>query len=298
MLTSVPNTSGPAHLYYEVHGDDAAPPVLMIRGLARTARHWGDVVPELARSFRVIVFDNRGVGRSSAPPPPYTTRMMADDAARVLDAAGVPRAHVFGVSLGGMIAQELALGHPARVDRLVLGCTRAGGLRHSTMMPLSVIAGLVGPMRLGPEEAVRRTAPLVLSERFIRDRPDVIEHWVQLVRDEPPKTHGVLAQLAAGALHAAGRRLGHIRRPTLVVTGDADRLIDAENSRRLARLIPGARLSLIPGAGHDFPTEVPQQLAELLADFLLGDALTGSEAQLAPTKREINGPLPCTAQRC
>ena len=240
----------------------------MIRGLARTARHWGEVVPRLAERFRVIVFDNRGVGRSSAPPPPYTTRNMADDAARVLDAAGVRRAHVFGVSLGGMIAQELAIGHPARVDGLVLGCTRAGGFRHSTRMPVSVIRELVGPMRLGPEQAVRQTAPLVLSEKFVRERPDVIEHWVELVREEPPVLHGVLAQLVAGALHDTGDRLRHIRARTLVVTGDADRLIDAENSRRLARLIPQATLSLIPGAGHDFPTEAPTTVAELLVDFL------------------------------
>lgn len=253
-------------LYYETLGAADAPPLLMIRGLARTVRHWGAVLDELAPSFRVIVMDNRGAGRSSAPLPPYSTRQMADDAASVLDHAGVDRAAVFGVSLGGMIAQELCLRHAPRVARLVLGCTRAGG---GTGRPVSrdAILALVGALRSSEADALERTAPFVLSADFLRDHPEVVVEWQRIAREQPLRRRGFLGQAIAALRHDTSRALDRIRVATLIVTGDADRLIDAENSRYLARRIPGARLETLGGAGHDFPTERPRELARLLRDF-------------------------------
>lgn len=268
MFRRMPLTTGaPVSLYYELRGDAGAPPLLLIRGLARTHEHWLELTPLLARSFRLVLLDNRGVGRSSVPRPPYSTAQMADDAARVLDAAGLERAHVFGVSLGGMIAQELALRHPARVERLVLGCTTAGR-RAGHPVSLRAALTLLGALRFDAERAVAHTAPLVASPAFLARRPDIIETWQRLARERPPTRAGVLGQLLAAGAHDTVARLGRVRAPTLVLTGDADRLISPENSRYLARAIPGARLELLPGAGHDFTTERPAESTALLEGFL------------------------------
>ncbi len=253
-------------LWYELYGNESAPPLVMIRGLARTRLHWGSIVDEVARDFRVLIFDNRGVGKSDAPLPPYSTKTMADDTAAVMDAAGFERADVFGISLGGMIAQQVALRHPRRVRRLALGCTRAGG-RDGHGLTLKAMHELVAPMRKSAEEAVRATAPLILSRRFLADNGHVVDEWVEIARREPPVRHGVIGQLLAGALHDASRQLREITAPTLVVTGDTDRLIDPRNSEQLAERIPRAKLSYLGGAGHDFPTERPAETAALLREF-------------------------------
>jgi pimeloyl-ACP methyl ester carboxylesterase len=253
-------------LYYETLGAAGAPPLLMLRGLARTVRHWGAVLDELAPSFRVIVMDNRGAGRSSVPLPPYSTRLMADDAASVLDHAGIDRATVLGVSLGGMIAQQLCLRHPERVSRLVLGCTRAGG-RTGRRVSREATLALLGAIRSSEADALAHTAPFVLSPDFLRDHPEVVAEWQRIALEQPMRRRGFLGQAIAALWHDTSRELHRIGALTLVVTGDADRLIDAENSRYLASRIPGARLETLRGAGHDFPTERPRELARLLRDF-------------------------------
>ncbi len=261
--------SGRAVVHYELAGKANAPALLMIRGLGRTRLHWGRLVDDLAADFRLVLIDNRGVGDSSAPLPPYSTASMARDAARVLQAAEIARAHVFGISLGGMIAQELAIRHPERVERLVLGCTRAGpGSGPGTPKP--VVRQMIGAMRLGAERAVDATAPLILGQPFIDAHPEVLAGWRQLARLQRARVHGVVGQLLAASRHDTTDRLQRIRAKTLVVTGDADRMIPPENSKGIADRIPGARLHILPGAPHDFPTERADETAELLRDFLLG----------------------------
>lgn len=260
--------SGRAVVHYELGGKPDAPALLMIRGLGRTRLHWGRVLDELAADFRLVTMDNRGVGDSSAPLPPYSTASMARDAARVIEAAEVERAHVFGISLGGMVAQELAIRYPERIDRLVLGCTRAGA-GSGPATPAPVVRRMLGAMRLGAEGAVDASAPLILGQRFIDEHPEVIAEWQKLARLQRARVHGVLGQLLAAARHDAADRLHRIRAKTLVVTGDADRMIPPENSRGIAGRIPGARLHILPGAAHDFPTERADETAELLREFLL-----------------------------
>lgn len=267
----------PIRLHYEVRGPSSAPPLLLIRGLARHLLHWGRLPELLEDDFRVVLFDNRGMGRSDVPRPPYTTARMADDAALVLEAAGFERAHVFGMSLGGMIAQELALRHPARVERLVLGCTRAGPGTGPRIAPRTVLA-MLGAGRFKPDEAIARTAHMALGEQFIAEHPEVIEEWRELARKHPPARAGFLGQLLAGALHDTRRRLSRVVQPTLVITGDADNLIHADHSRFLARQIHGAELEVLPGAAHDFTTERPAAAAELLKRFLLAEHQARSAA--------------------
>ncbi len=259
---------GGVRLHYELRGREDSPPLLLIRGLARHLLHWGDLTPLLERDFRLILFDNRGMGRSDVPPPPYTTRVMADDAARLLNQVGYGQVDVFGMSLGGMIAQEVALRHPGRVRRLVLGCTRSGPGGGPRIAP-QVIWRMLSAGRLPPDEAMARTASLALTRDFIARRPEVVDSWRELARELPPSRRGFMGQLLAGATHRTTRRLQQLRQPTLVLTGDADELIHADHSRGLARAIPGASLELLPGAGHDFSTEQPERTAELLREFLL-----------------------------
>lgn len=255
-------------LYYEVHGDRGAPPIVMIRGLARSARFWLDFTSRMARSFRVVIFDNRGVGRSDKPLRPFSTRTMADDVEAVMNAVGLERAHIFGMSLGGMIAMRFALRHPERVDRLVLGCTTMGG-RAAKKISVRTVATLLSAGRFSFADALEYTAPIVVTPKFLAERDDVIPAWRAIATSEPVPLHSNLLQLIAGAEHDVHREVKDIRARTLVMTGDADRLISAENSRRLAKEIPGAELVILPGAGHDFTTEQPEPSARALERFLL-----------------------------
>lgn len=255
-------------LFYEVRGEPHAPPLLLIRGLARNLLHWGRLTELLSADFRLILFDNRGMGRSDVPAPPYLTSSMASDAAQVMRAAGYQQAHVFGMSLGGMIAQELALRHPAQVQSLVLGATRSGPGTGPRIAP-KVILQMLAAGRLRPDEAIAQTAHLALGEGFMREQPEVVASWQRLAREYPPARAGFIGQLLAGALHNTTRRLSRVQAPTLVVTGDADNLIHADHSKALAERIPGARLHVLPGAGHDFTTERPEDSAALLREFLL-----------------------------
>ncbi|MEZ4372391.1 MAG: alpha/beta fold hydrolase [Polyangiaceae bacterium] len=278
MHVDIPQKAGRSvRLYYELRGKSGAPPLLLIRGLARHLLHWGKLPELLEDDFRLVLFDNRGMGRSEVPRPPYTTARMADDAAEVLRAAGVERAHVFGMSLGGMIAQELALRHTTRVDRLVLGCTRAGPGTGPRIAPKTVLE-MLGAGRFAPDEAIARTAHLALGERFISEHPEVIAEWRALARDYPPARAGFLGQLVAGGLHDTRRRLSRVAQPTLVITGDADNLIHADHSRYLAKRIRDAQLEVLPGAGHDFTTERPELAAQLLKAFLLPERAARSTA--------------------
>jgi len=260
--------NGRVRIYYELSGGAHAPALVLIRGLARTIHHWGEMVERLQDDFRIVALDNRGVGKSSTPLPPYTTAWMANDTAAVLSHSGVERAHIFGISLGGMIAQELALSHSERVQRLVLGCTRAG-LFAGSPMSLAATARLVGAGRLRPDRAMDYTAPYILSEAFMRARPDVLETWRRLALEDPPRRSGVFGQMLAGLLHNSVSRLTKIQKPTLILTGDADRLFSPACSRYLARCIPGARLQILPGAGHDFPIELPAETAQAIKQHCL-----------------------------
>ncbi|MDQ3032440.1 MAG: alpha/beta hydrolase [Myxococcota bacterium] len=256
-------------LHWEISGLERGPAILMIRGLSRSSRYWYDLRPLLEPRFRVLVMDNRGVGRSDAPGPGFTTADMADDVAAVLHQSGVHRAHVFGISLGGMIAQHVALRHPGRVDRLVLGATTMGG-RGAERAPHAAILGLLSAGRGTVADQIRVSMPWVLDAEAVARRPAVVDEWIAIAEAEPRNRLSVLGQLLAAAVHDTSDHLHRVRTPTLVVTGNRDRLIPMANSRRIASAIPGSTLQLLEGAGHDFPTERPDDVAHMLSEFLLG----------------------------
>ncbi len=250
-------------LHFDVRGPASAPPALLIMGLAFSSRAWHSLPERLEHAFRVITFDNAGTGRSSAPRS-LRLPQMADDAAAVLDAAGVDQAAVFGISMGGMIAIELALRHRARVRRLALGAT-FGGYWKSRKPSFDTVAMLAAATVLGKRFPPGRLAGLLTTDTyFARDREGFLA-W--LARTDPTDPFTAMRQMNAIVRHAATDRLSQIRIPTLVITGDRDRLVPAENSRRLARAIEGARLLELSGAGHCFPVERPDEVAFALETF-------------------------------
>ncbi|MBV9819551.1 MAG: alpha/beta fold hydrolase [Solirubrobacterales bacterium] len=258
------NSSGTS-LYWESTGD--GPPVLLIMGLGMNATGWWRTIPRLAEAgLRVLAFDNRGVGRSDRPEGPYTMAMLADDAAAVLDAAALERAHVYGISLGGMIAQELALRHPHRVDRLVLGATTPGGER-SVAPPERTLAFFQRRAEMTALEAVWASVPYNYSARTRADHGDWIAQDIAQRLRYPIESAPYLAQLQAAMGHDRSGQLGDVRAPTLVVHGAEDVMISPENGRMLAELIPDARFAEFPGAAHLYFTDEPVADREA-AEFL------------------------------
>ncbi len=240
-------------------------PLLLVPGIPAIASDWFPFADALAERFRVVAYDNRGSGSSDVPAGPYTTRAMAADALAVLDALKIERAHVFGVSMGGMIAQEIALAFPERVDHLVLGCTHAG-VRHAVRPPREASQAFAfetddwgARMRALAPFAFAPNVDAALLARFIAKKSGDVQ-----------LESGYRAQIAAVLAHDALDRLGAIRNPTLVLTGDADQVIPARNSRLLHERIPGSRLQVIPGAGHLFFLERPNPTLAALAAFLTG----------------------------
>jgi 3-oxoadipate enol-lactonase len=259
-------TSQGARLHYEVAGEGDA--VLLIMGLGMASTGWWRTVPVLAERFRVITFDNRGAGRSDSPRGPYTLAQLAADAVAILDAAEEERAHVYGLSLGGMIAQELALRHPARVHKLVLGATTPGGRRHE--LPDEAALGFFERRgRMPAEEGVWASVPYNYGYATRVQHADRIgQDAVQRLRF-PVSPEGYKAQLAAAWRFDAVDRLAQLTTPALVLHGSEDRMIPVSNGRRLAEAIPDARLQILEGAGHLYMTDAPEADRDVL-HFLAG----------------------------
>ena len=245
---------------WESTGDGA--PVLLVQGLGYARWGWDPVVPGLAERFRVLTFDNRGIGESDKPAGPYTAREMAADALQVLDEAGLERAHVVGSSLGGMIAQEVAAAAPGRVDRLVLCSTTPGGA-DAVPMPAVTVRLLVEAATLPPEEALRRFVANALSTSAPRSLVDEI--YARRLAN-PPDPAGWQAQAAAGTTFPGVD--GAITAPTLIVHGTDDNVVDCGNAQLLAARIPGARVELIPSGGHLFFWEQPDVFVRIVSEFL------------------------------
>jgi 3-oxoadipate enol-lactonase len=248
-------------IYWDEQGQ--GPPVLLIMGLGWTSAMWHRTRPILADHYRTVALDNRGVGRSDVPPGPYSIALMASDAAAVLDTAGIERAHIFGVSMGGMIAQEFALQYPERVHSLILGCTAAGG-PHSVQADSEVLQALF-PRGLSPDEFAESMNPFIYYSSTPRER---IEEDMVLRRKWYPTDSGFMAQLQGIMGWEAYSRLPQIAARTLVVHGDSDRLIPPANGDQIAKRIPGAKLVLIPNASHIFSTDQPAATHRKVLEFL------------------------------
>ena len=251
-------------IHFETHGDRRNPPVLLIMGLALSSKAWERLPHILAERFFVITFDNRGTGRSVRRGVAYRMRQLADDAAAVLDAVGVPSAHVFGISMGGMVAQELALRHPERVLSLALGCTLASWRRG--VAPDFRTKWDFFKMHFGRNQEAR-LGRLLVSPAWHAKNPGKTREW--LIRAERTALRFMVAQVLAVTRHNTLKRLWQIRAPTLLMTGSDDRIIPPRNSEMLVDAIPGARLQIFEGAGHCFPIEQEEATVRALTDHFL-----------------------------
>jgi pimeloyl-ACP methyl ester carboxylesterase len=249
---------GDGRIWWEIDG--TGPPVLLIMGLASPSDMWFRLVPVLAPRYRTIRFDNRGVGRTGVPPGPYPIELLAADAAAVLDAAGESRAHVIGQSLGGLIAQELALTSPEKVRSLVLISSDPGG-------PHAVETEAHRRVQVGAEPPPPEILiPLLYSPTTPEER---IEENLKVLLQNPTPPEGAWNQIAGMRMYAGTYpRLGQIDQPTLIIHGTADRMVDPRNAKLLARGIPSARLELLEGAGHSVAADQPERFTELIVGFL------------------------------
>jgi 3-oxoadipate enol-lactonase len=257
-----------ARIYYECRG--SGPTLLLVPGIPALSSDWFPFADPLTERWQAIVYDNRGSGQSDSPEGPYSTAQLAADAVAVLDAAGVERAHVFGVSMGGMIAQELALGWPDRVERLVLGCTHAS--TRAAVRPRREVSAAFAFETDDWGERMRLLAPFAFAPDV---DPRLLAAFIEKKSRDVQPDRGYRGQVAAVLAHDALDRLVWIDAPTMVITGDQDAVIPPENSEALCERIPRARLEVIDDAGHLFFIERPVETLGVLERFLEPDRERG-----------------------
>lgn len=253
-------------LYYEVVGE--GPPLLLIAGFSGNTTGWLPVQPALAEHFTLIMFDNRGAGRSCVPPGPYTIAQMADDAAALLENLGVNRTHVLGSSMGGMIAQELALRHPERVAKLILNVTAA----RPTPALMRFLEASVWAIEHGMPPADRAfwVLPWMASPAIMTAHERVMQTLaVQQANPYPAPDAGMIAQAQAIMAHDVLDHVGQIAAPTLVLSAAEDILTPAAGGRELAEAIPGAQFQLLPRGAHVTAAEYPGEVSAAMLEFLL-----------------------------
>jgi pimeloyl-ACP methyl ester carboxylesterase len=253
----MPFAVGPrgVRIHYRVVGD-GGDNVVLVQGLGLSSRFWFEQ-PELLlgdpeRPRRVLLLDNRGTGGSDKPRPPYRMAEMADDVVAAMDAAGMRRAVIVGISMGGMIAQHVALRHPNRVDGLVLLATTPG-LPHGRLPGLRALATLVSLPLLPQRGGVRLLASILLTKERRPEAATLMQEWPAALREERMPPLAFLGQFAAILLHSTGFRLGRLDVPVIVVGAEQDVLVPAACSKKLASLIPHAELELLADAAHGIP---------------------------------------------
>jgi 3-oxoadipate enol-lactonase len=250
-------------LHVEEHGDGA--PLLLLNGLGYANWAWQRQLPDWPQRFRLVAVENRGTGRSPQPPGPYSLEEMADDAAEMLDGR---RAHVCGYSMGGYLAQALALRHPDLVDRLVLVCTATGG-PNVVRQPRETADCWAANAGRPPHEFARATMPLSFRPGWTDEHPDEFEALLRDRLEFPTPPECWRAQYdACNDWLARVSPVEEIAAPTLVVHGDADRIVPYENGVELARRLPNVLFETFDGAGHLLFLEEPARFNRLVADFL------------------------------
>lgn len=240
-------------LYYEIRGDPSREPLVLLEGMGGDVPGWRRNIPHLAAELFVVAYDFRGNGRSCAPDEPMTMATFVDDTIALLDEIGLERAHVYGQSFGGMVAQELALAHPERVRTLVLACTHAGGT-HVVPSHAKVSKG--------------ETWLLLYSPRFAKEHPEHVAEDLRVGSENPQQPHAGGRQWEAMHGFDTYERLPAITAPTLVLHGTDDLMVDPENARVLASRIPDAELVLLEGAGHVYHSEQADRADAVVLDFI------------------------------
>jgi 3-oxoadipate enol-lactonase len=255
---------GEIELSYERSG--SGPPLLMIMGMAGTALSWGEPFLErLREDFETILYDHRGTGASSRLDGPLTIAQLAADAAGLLDALEIDSAHVLGISMGGMVAQELALADPARIRTFALGCTYCGG-EGSALAGEDILRRLAEAMSSGDRARVIRASwEINVSPSFAADN-DAYARFVEIAQRRAVAVDVIMAQMQAITGHDTSARLPSLELPTLVLHGTLDQMLPVQNGHLIAGLIAGAQLEIFDGVGHLFFWERPEQSADLVRE--------------------------------
>jgi pimeloyl-ACP methyl ester carboxylesterase len=254
---------------YEIRGQ--GDPLALIMGFSASSRGWGDAfLNDIERRFQTVVIDNRGTGESDKPDQPWTLSDMANDVAAVLDHAKISRAHIYGISMGGMIAQEFALNHAARVRGLVLGCTNSG-MKHSVPANPEDVSKLMPQPGKPAEEQARLAFSVACGTAFLNSKhgQDVLDQAIADMGNYPvTPMHSFARQFGAIQGFDSYDRLGEIKAPTMVIHGDDDKIVPWKNAEILHQGIRGSKLHILKGAGHMFFWEAPEESVRVPADFI------------------------------
>lgn len=255
-------------LYYEIHGEGQ--PLVLISGLGYSLWQWHRMVPFLAEHFKVITFDNRGVGQSDRPAGPYTAQMLAADTAGLLDALGMEKAIVAGHSMGGFVAQAMALEFPQKVDKLILCSTNFGGPRH---VPVTAEAmKVLTDVSSDPLTRFKNGIAVSTAPGWSEKNAEIIQQWVEWRVANPIEPAPYQAQLAIGLsllpeAAAFESQLARITVPTLILFGEHDKVVPPANASLLAEKIVASKVVIFPDAGHFFPIEIPEAASHAMIEF-------------------------------
>lgn len=251
-------------LYYEIYGD--GDPVVLIEGLGSQLQSWATQVPIYSKHFKIVVFDNRGAGKSDKPEAGYSTQDMAQDTASLMDELGIESAHIIGKSMGGMIGQWLAINHPNKVQKLVMGCSSASRDEVGNEI---LRMGREIAINMGPKAVWLMSLYLGYTREYIEINLGTIKEAMRTVPDDPEALQGYLGQSFAVEGHNTVSKLDQIMSPTLVMLGETDLIASPKRSGQLAELIPKSQLRIFPKVGHGFWRERQKEVDKLVLDFLL-----------------------------
>lgn len=252
-------------MYYEVHGEGE--PVVLIGGLGSQTQSWATQAPLYSANYKVIVFDNRGAGRTDKPDEPYSLEQMAEDTIGLMDALDIERAHVVGKSMGGMIGQWLGIKHPDRVNSLVLGCTAASRDEIGNEI-----------LRFGRETAEKQGLKSLwlgalfwgYTREYIENNYAQVRNSIDMIKESPEALAGYIRQNYACKAHDTAKLVGSITAPTLVMYGERDLIVAPRRSRQLAELIPNSKLIEFKDVGHGFWRERQEEVDKCVLEFLSG----------------------------
>lgn len=257
---------GDINIYYEIHGDGL--PLVMIMGLSANKDWWHPfVLDQFSKNFKTVIFDNRGAGRTDKPKIDYSIKMFAEDTIGLMDKLGIKKSHILGVSMGGIIAQEIALTHPERVDKLVLVSTSCGGPK-SVPVPPETLKIMLSRGEMTDEERMRTTVDLLYPEEYRKNNPEIIEEAVRRLMIAPIPIDAYMRQLQAASQFDSYDRLPMIKAPTIVLTGKKDVLLPWENSKILAERISKAKLVTFEESGHGMVSQNAEEFAQKVIEFL------------------------------
>ncbi|MCS7139838.1 MAG: alpha/beta hydrolase [Candidatus Nezhaarchaeota archaeon] len=255
------------NIYYEVKGQ--GDPLIMVMGLAGNVDWWDPrMISELSKYFKLILFDNRGAGRSDMGQKPFSIKLFADDTAGLMNALGIPKANVLGFSMGGMIAQELVLNYPEKVKKLIL-CSTFCGTKRGILPPPQPFP--IDDLEANPRRAAEFMAWTIFTEEFIRNNPQAFEGMVQRILKAPISKKAFLQQFYAIMQFDTYDRLPQIRVPTLIIHGKKDILLPVENASILASTIPNAKLIILENSGHGLAEEMDELITSII-NFLRNSA--------------------------